>query len=128
MLVTVFVTSENLHSTTASIHGKLDALGLLPITRKDVFNILVNPFVERYQVLLEYARREVAARKEGPKGLSAVEIRQLVEEVGAKLLEVACKVRSLDTLYISACPSRHEKTSRQETHCPSLGQTFEEAL
>ncbi|KAF9463035.1 hypothetical protein BDZ94DRAFT_648521 [Collybia nuda] len=114
ILVTVFVTSENLHSTTASIHGKLDALGLLPLTRRDVYNILVNPFVERYQVLLEYAKREVTARENGSKGLSAVEIRQLVEEVGAKLLEVACKGKLLKKLY-DGFPSLHDSIIRLVT-------------
>lgn len=76
----------------AAIQGKLDALNLTPITRKDAYNVLVNPFVERYNALVEYARQEIGENETGIKGLGNIQIKTLVEEVAAKCLEIACKV------------------------------------
>jgi hypothetical protein len=58
----------------------------MPVTRKDIFNVMVNPFVEKYQPILEFARAEV--------GLKQKEINLLVEEVAVRCLEEGCKVRS----------------------------------
>lgn len=92
ILVVVFIAAENLHMNPATIQAKLDALNLTPITRKDAYNVLVNPFVERYNALVEYARQEVGENEAGTKGLGVIQIKSLVEEVAAKCLEIACKV------------------------------------
>ncbi|TFK64618.1 hypothetical protein BDN72DRAFT_254986 [Pluteus cervinus] len=119
ILITVFISSENLHVTPANTHSKLETLHLTPMTRRDVFSILVSPFVERYQVLLEYARREVVM-KEG-KGMGPKEIRELVQEVVCRCLEIACKGKLLKKLY-DGFPSIQENVMRYvlENHQLSL--------
>jgi hypothetical protein len=59
-------------------HANLESLGLLPLTRRESFNILTNPFVEKHSNVLEYAKTEV--------GLDNVETLELVREVAVKIL------------------------------------------
>jgi hypothetical protein len=66
------------------LRTKLEPLGLIPLTRKDIHNVLVNPFLERYGPILEFAKSEV--------GLNNKETRELVEEVAVKCLAIGCKV------------------------------------
>ena len=86
LLLTVFLADNCLtHTTPASLRAKLEPLGLAPLTKQDIFNVLVNPFVERYLPILEFARVEL--------GLNGAEIRELAEEVALACLEIGCKVR-----------------------------------
>ncbi|GLB38316.1 hypothetical protein LshimejAT787_0501810 [Lyophyllum shimeji] len=98
MLIVFFNTTENLHSSPPAIHGKLEALNLTPLTREDVLNILVNPFVDRYQVLLDYAKWELGKKEDGTKGLGPKEFRGLVGDVVSRCLEVGCKGKLLKKL------------------------------
>ena len=85
LLLTVFLSDNCLaHTTPATLRSKLEPLGLTLLTRQDIFNVLVNPFVERYGPILEFAKTEV--------GLDNKETRELVEEVAVKSLEIGCKV------------------------------------
>jgi hypothetical protein len=95
MLIAIFILPENLHHSPASLHAQLQVLGLTPLTRKDVFDILVNPFVERYQPLLDYAKREIGQQEGGTKGMGLADLKALVEEVAMRCLEISCKVRIL---------------------------------
>jgi hypothetical protein len=97
ILVVIFVAADNLHMPTSTIHRKLENLGLTPLTRRDAYNVLVNPFVERYLSVMEYAQEEIGVQEDGSQGMSNAEIDTLMEEVGAKCLEIGCKVR------LSAC-------------------------
>ena len=97
ILIVIFVAADNLHMPTSTIHRKLDNLGLTPLTRRDAYNILINPFVERYLSVTEYAQEEIGVQEDGSQGLSGTEIDTLMEEVGVKCLEIGCKVR------LSAC-------------------------
>ena len=72
---------------------RLKSLGLLPITRQDVFNVMVNPFVEKYQSILEFARTEV--------GLSQKEIGVLVQEVAVRCLSEGCKAVGMNFIPLS---------------------------
>lgn len=60
-----------------------------------MFDILVNPFVERYQPLLDYAKREIGQQEGGTKGMGLADLKALVEEVAMRCLEISCKVRIL---------------------------------
>jgi hypothetical protein len=85
ILLTIFLSDNCLtHTTPASLKSKFELLGVLPLTRKDIYNVLLNPFVERYMPILEFAKVEV--------GLGGKEIRALIEEVAVKCLEIGCKV------------------------------------
>jgi hypothetical protein len=92
MLIAIFILPDNLHHSPASLHAQLQVLGLTPVTRNDVFNILVNPFVERYQPLLDYAKREAGEQEDGTKGMGLKELTGLVESIAGKCLEISCKV------------------------------------
>lgn len=86
LLLGIFINDHTpLSATPNRLKSKLEPLGLLPITRQDVFNVMVNPFVEKYQSILEFARAEV--------GLSQKEIGVLVQEVAIRCLSEGCKVR-----------------------------------
>ena len=93
ILVVIFVAADNLHMPPSTIHRKLENLGLTPLTRRDVYNILINPFVERYISVMEYAQEEIGVKEDGSQGMSGAEIDTLMEEVGTKCLEIGCKVR-----------------------------------
>jgi hypothetical protein len=105
ILLTVFLSSSE-HLTQSAptiIRNKLEPLGLWPITRRDIYNVLTNPFVEKYHAVLEFARSEVGGRAisgeggkgEGWTGMGPWEIRELIEEVAVKCLEIECKVRAM---------------------------------
>lgn len=99
ILIIVFTSADNLHSTTVTIRNKLETLGLLPLTQRDAFNILVNPFVERYNSLLDFARSEIGINEDGSTGMSAKEVEKLIEDVGARCVDIACKVRTISPNY-----------------------------
>ncbi|KAF9483532.1 hypothetical protein BDN70DRAFT_873849 [Pholiota conissans] len=95
ILVVVFIAAENLHMTHTALRAKLEALNVGPIKRRDVVNILINPFVECYNAVINFARQEVSMGDDGPKGLSPQEIDAIVEEVAGRCLEIACKGKLL---------------------------------
>ena len=85
LLLGVFINDHTpLSATPIRLKSKLEPLGLLPITKRDIFNVMVNPFVEKYQSILEFAKTEV--------GLSQKEIGVLVQEVVVRCLSEGCKV------------------------------------
>ena len=85
LLLGVFINDHTpLSATPIRLKSKLEPLGLLPITRRDIFNVMINPFVEKYQSILEFARTEV--------GLSQKEIGVLAQEVAVRCLSEGCKV------------------------------------
>lgn len=91
MLLTVFLSDNCLaHTTPATLKTKLDALGLTPLSRKDIYDVLINPFVERYTPIMEYAKVEV--------GLDSRGIKSLLEDVTLKCLEINCKGKMLKKL------------------------------
>jgi len=101
VLIVVFIAAENLHMTMPTIRAKLEGLGMLPLTRRDIYNILVNPFVDKFTSLLDFAKEEVSLKEDGSKGMTSTEIEKLVEEVATKCVEIACKGKLLKKLYES---------------------------
>lgn len=106
LLLTIFLSSSDHPTQSAStiIKTKLEPLGLGPITRRDLYNVLVNPFVEKYHGVLEFARSEVGEKGaggdgEGGTGMSPKEVRELVEEVALRCLEIGCKVCAMCGLW-----------------------------
>jgi hypothetical protein len=98
ILIVIFVAADNLHMPPSTIHRKLENLGLTPLTRRDAYNVLINPFVERYISVMEYAQEEIGVQEDSSQGMSSqgmsgAEIDTLMEEVGTKCLEIGCKVR-----------------------------------
>jgi hypothetical protein len=74
------------------IKSRLEPLRLGPLTRKDLLNLFINPFMQRFTPLLDYM--ETAFENEdGSFGLPQAEINSIIEEVAAKCLERECKVR-----------------------------------
>ncbi|KAF8158160.1 hypothetical protein B0H34DRAFT_443560 [Crassisporium funariophilum] len=99
ILIVIFIAADNLQMTTSNIRAKLELLNLAPMTRRDAFNVLINPFVERYGSLVEFARTEIGGKGDGIKGMSNDEIVNLVEDVAAKCLDIACKGKFMKKLY-----------------------------
>lgn len=91
VLIVVFISADDLHMPLPTLHAKLETLGLMPITRRDVFNILVNPFVESFSSLLKFAAEEIGVKEDGSKGMSSADCGSLVTEVAAKCVEISCK-------------------------------------
>ncbi|KIM89376.1 hypothetical protein PILCRDRAFT_813299 [Piloderma croceum F 1598] len=93
LLLTVFLTSSSSHHervSSASLKTQLEALGLTPLTKKDIFNVMLNPFIEKFSGIVEYAKVYV--------GLRSKEVKELLEEVAIKCLEVSCKGKMLKRL------------------------------
>jgi hypothetical protein len=91
--LTVFLTSSSSHHervSSASLKTKLEALGLTPLTKKDIFNVMLNPFIEKFSGVVDYAKVYV--------GLRSKEVKELLEEVAIKCLEVSCKGKMLKRL------------------------------
>jgi hypothetical protein len=82
--------SHHDRGSPTSLKTKFEALGLAPLTRKDIVNVLLNPFVEKFSIIVEYSKAHV--------GLGARDVRELVEEVAIKCLEVGCKGKMLKRL------------------------------
>ncbi|KAF8812667.1 hypothetical protein BYT27DRAFT_7207521 [Phlegmacium glaucopus] len=95
ILIVIFITANNLHMPTSAIRRKLENLGPTPLTRRDAYyyNILINPFVERYHSVKEYAQGEIGVQGDSSSGMRDAEIESLMsEEVGARCLEIGCKM------------------------------------
>jgi hypothetical protein len=95
VLIIIFIAADDLHMPLPTLRAKLESLALMPVTRRDVFNILVNPFVESFASLLEFAAEEIGVKEDGSKGMSVLEREDLVAEVVAKCVEISCKVNFL---------------------------------
>lgn len=94
IILTVFLSCSSNSSTDRTspptLKAKFEALGLTPLSRKDIVNVLLNPFIEKYASVIDYAKVEV--------GLNPKEVRELVEEVAIKCLEIGCKGKMLKRL------------------------------
>ncbi|KAF9242591.1 hypothetical protein BU15DRAFT_86781 [Melanogaster broomeanus] len=95
MLLTVFLSDSTSlipasPQVVATMKSKLDALNLLPLTKEDLFNVMTNPFLEKHTFLLEYAKEEM--------GMTVKEIREHVQEVAIKCLEIGSKGKTLRKL------------------------------
>lgn len=73
-----------------AMRAKLEALGVAPVTRADIINVMLNPFVDRHRSAIDYAKIVI--------GLNPKDIRDLVEEVAVRCLEVGCKGKLLRRL------------------------------
>lgn len=85
---TQFLTlNQTVAVTPTDISALFDQLSLKP-TRKDLFNVLTNPFVEKYSPILDWAK--------SPSGLDmGAHMKDFITEVAEKCLEIGCKVGNL---------------------------------
>lgn len=92
MLLTVFLFDGIIPPSAplATARSKLETLDLLPLTRQDLVNVMINPFFEKPQILLEFAKEDM--------DMSPKEIKELVQEVAVACLEVGSKVYTFFTL------------------------------
>ncbi|KAJ3854460.1 hypothetical protein EV368DRAFT_36733 [Lentinula lateritia] len=101
ILLTAFLSVEREPDTPScvpSLKAKLEPLKLGPITSTDMLNILVHPFTDRYQPVLDYMKSELA-NPEGKKGLNQADIKDVIRNVSTRLLELDCKGKLLKKLY-----------------------------
>ncbi|KAK2465335.1 hypothetical protein APHAL10511_002689 [Amanita phalloides] len=103
MILATFLSND--HSNVTSINQKLDTLGVTPITKSDIQEILMNPFVEQYNVIINYAKKMVE-KEDGTKGLSEEDITKLLTDVACRCLELGSKGKFLDKV----CQDRTELT------------------
>ena len=97
ILLSIFAPPENTNLTVSIIKSRLEPLRLGPLTRKDLLNLFINQFMQRFTPLLDYM--ETAFENEdGSFGLPQPEINSIIEEVAAKCLERECKVSGLVTI------------------------------
>ncbi|KII87013.1 hypothetical protein PLICRDRAFT_55897 [Plicaturopsis crispa FD-325 SS-3] len=87
MITSVFLSDRSRDTSAAALEEKFESLGLAPLSRRDIVNVLVNPFIEKPPRILAYARDTL--------GITGPETRLLAEEVALKCLEVGCKGRML---------------------------------
>jgi hypothetical protein len=86
MLLTACLSDNVLAQPNSSntLKSKLEPLGLLPLTRKDVVDILTNPFVEKHSAVVDFAKDEM--------NLSSSDIKDILQEVAVKCLKIGSKV------------------------------------
>ncbi|KAI0947141.1 hypothetical protein AcV7_009642 [Taiwanofungus camphoratus] len=90
-LVASVSTYNALGSYVSQCKEKINNMGLSPLTRKDLFDVLVNKFApDRFGGILEYARVVV--------GLDKKEMDELVQDVAIACLEIGCKGKMLKKL------------------------------
>ncbi|TFY69079.1 hypothetical protein EVG20_g3301 [Dentipellis fragilis] len=92
MLLTIFINGSGLDPTVETLHSKLEALRLTPLGRRDIFNMLLNPFLERYSPVMNYAKAQNI--------IPATAVNDFLLEVASKSLEVACKGKMLQRMVI----------------------------
>lgn len=73
---------------SGTLKSKLEPLGLLPLKRKDIVDILTNPFIEKHAALVDFAKDEM--------NLSMNEIKEILQEVAVKCLKIGSKVSILN--------------------------------
>ncbi|KNZ73051.1 hypothetical protein J132_01436 [Termitomyces sp. J132] len=91
VMLVIFFNGIEINTCIGTIHAKIEARNLTPITRKDVFNVLLNPFISHPQVVIDYATSHLGHPEEERKGMSTQEVRKLVEDVVSTCLEIPCK-------------------------------------
>ena len=75
----------------ANCQEKIESIGLSPVKRTDLVEVLSNKFApERFRGILEYGSAVL--------GMSEAEIKDLVQEVAFKCLEIGCKGKMLDKM------------------------------
>lgn len=89
MLLTVCLSDNVLvqPNPSGTLKSKLEPLGLLPLKRKDIVDILTNPFIEKHSALVDFAKDEMM--------LSTNEIKDILQEVAVKCLKIGSKVSVL---------------------------------
>lgn len=93
MLLTVFLPGDS-SLKVSNIREQVAALQLGQITKMDMRNLMINPFMEQFEGLVTYMLQEVVSDVTNKPGLSeADEVVPLVEEVASRCLEISCKVR-----------------------------------
>lgn len=95
MLLTVFLPG-NVSLTVSSLRDQLAGLKLSPITKNDLRNLLISPWMEDFEGIVSYMRKEVLSDVTGRKGMLPVEISALMDEVALRCLEIGCKVSLAD--------------------------------
>ncbi|KAG6854665.1 hypothetical protein C0991_003313 [Blastosporella zonata] len=98
MLIIFFNNTEDLLRDHAVRHANLEALKLTPVTKADVFDILLNPFSKFAEVVLTYAMSEIGTRDDGKQGMPAAEVRKLIADLIGRSLEVSCRGKLLNEL------------------------------
>ncbi|KZT12070.1 uncharacterized protein LAESUDRAFT_720047 [Laetiporus sulphureus 93-53] len=84
-------TSPALKVYVSTCHSRVDSMGLDPVTRSDLFELLINKFTpDSFVGVLEFGRVVV--------GLNKAEMDTLVEEVAFTCLEIGCKGKMLRRL------------------------------
>ncbi|KAJ8080580.1 hypothetical protein PM082_017414 [Marasmius tenuissimus] len=108
VLLTVFMAADT--DTLSIVKVRLEDLKIGPLTRRDVYNLLIHPMMDRCSVLFDYMRTEMES-EQGRKGLSAKEISPIVDDVATRLIEIDCKGKMLRRLHDS-CPTVRETLTR----------------
>ncbi|THH16562.1 hypothetical protein EW146_g4100 [Bondarzewia mesenterica] len=83
LMVTVF-SGNGSDMSPETLHAKVEALKLAPLTKRDIHNVLLSPFVDRHTNVMKYAKAHV--------GIRAKEVRVFLEDVAKKCLEISCKL------------------------------------
>ncbi|EEB92532.1 hypothetical protein MPER_08943, partial [Moniliophthora perniciosa FA553] len=111
VLLTVFLPASSLNNVSvATIKSRLEELKFGPVTKQDLYNLLIHPLTDRCDSILNYMRTEMAS-DQGHQGLSEKEINRVVDDVAARLIEVDCKGKTLKKL-CDSYPSVHEVIAR----------------
>ncbi|KAK7056770.1 hypothetical protein VNI00_002487 [Paramarasmius palmivorus] len=110
VLLTIFFPADSWNVPVATIKARLEELDFGPVTRQDLYNLLMHPFTDRCESVLSYMLKEMES-DHGKTGLSEKEIEQVANDVALRLIEVDCKGKMLRKLRESY-PSVHKTISR----------------
>ncbi|KAF8631081.1 hypothetical protein AX15_002682 [Amanita polypyramis BW_CC] len=111
MILATFLSNEHIYASATAVDRKLETLGVTPITLDDIQEVLMNSFMERYEVVTNYAKRMVA-KEDGTKGLSDADVLELLSDVSTRCLELGFKGRFLDRI----CQDNSEVTKVLERY------------
>ncbi|KAG1785964.1 uncharacterized protein HD556DRAFT_1434905 [Suillus plorans] len=96
---------------SGTLKSKLEPLGLLPLTRKDIVDILTNPFVEKHSALVDFAKDEM--------NLSSSDIKDILQEVAVKCLKIGSKGKTLKKL-VDCHPYLHAVLQENAVQCYAI--------
>ncbi|KAL0579125.1 hypothetical protein V5O48_002857 [Marasmius crinis-equi] len=109
VLLTVFMAADT--DSLPTVKVRLEDLKIGPLTRRDIYNLLIHPMMDRCTTIFDYMRSEMESLDLGRKGLNSQEIRQIVDDVATRLIEIDCKGRMLRRLNDS-CPTVRDTVMR----------------
>ncbi|KIY72526.1 hypothetical protein CYLTODRAFT_449880 [Cylindrobasidium torrendii FP15055 ss-10] len=93
MLLMIFLPGD-ISVSVPTAQAEITRLKLGPVTKTDMKSLMISPWMEKFEGLVNYMRKEVIS-DQASRGLTSAEIFSLMDEVAVRCLEINCKGKML---------------------------------